>query len=405
METTPMPFWNKKNQYDTKAYPIKAVTIDLTEACNLQCSYPCFHFTNAMSGFKKKPGNLSPALGKRVLDWLFDDETSGKKPDPFLDISFWGGEPLLRWELLCELVEYAEVLSKKTGKKINLGGTTNATLFDKEKVDYCKKHNVRFLLSIDGPDFVHDIYRRQTNGKGSYELIEKNLDYILSTWEYISTRSSPAPNNIRYFAASIKYLYDRGFWNLSYSPAFEGDWTEDKLKIAQNQLIEIAEWVLQLRKQGKKIQIKHLDDGVNAIINQKHHKPRRPCGAGVHYVGVAVDGSLWSCHRLHHYLEGVSWKDNPYCLGHIDHGGITNFEWRRQFIDFVELLKEKNSKCGDCNYYKKTHCNGGCYATNFDHGGSIFSPPEIECRLAEMQYNASEYLLKRMKEENIPVPQ
>jgi uncharacterized protein len=388
--------------YTIKDYPIKAISMDLTEACNLMCKYPCFHFTNAMQGFTKKPRNMDEGLALDVVDWLFEDETSGPKPEPYLDISLWGGEPLLRFPLLRKVVEHARKLEKKTGKKLNLGGTTNVTLFDKEKVDFCAENDVKFLMSIDGPAFVHDQYRIQTNGTGSYKLIEENLPYIMSKWDFLSARSSPAPLTIQYMASSMKFLYERyGIWNLCYSPAYEGNWTEKHLNIARSQLIEIADWMVQLRKDGKRVRMKHLDDIVQRMT-RKQTKNNPPCGAGRHYVGIAVDGTIWACHRMHKEIEGVEWKDNEFCLGSI-YDGITNEAFRSQFIDWMDLHKTKDVACFDCSLMKTTNCNGGCFATNLDFTGSVFTAPDIECKWVEIQYQASEYMFNRMKEEGLPV--
>lgn len=371
-------YWIDKGKMDLRnekplspvksGYPITSITLDLTTACPLNCSY-CF--TNLSKG-KYKISDLTLEQGKKTIDWLLKPEVRGDSKE--VDIAFWGGEPLARFDLIKDLVLYGEKRGTEEGVRVSFNGTTNVVLFTQEKIDFFKEHNILFLLSIDGRKETHDRHRVFKDGSGSFDVIDKNIDAILKAWPYAQVRLSYSEENIETFAEDVKYLYERGFQHIAYSPVCEGEWPEEKLEALRNTWDEIADWWLDLRKKGSAPYIKYIKDGcTTSVFPEGKHSP---CGAGRGYVGIATDGSIYPCHRFHKFNDDREWYEKEYCLGHIDYG-ILNQEWRENFIKW-DSDRDLPSKCKSCPSWK-VNCNGGCWATNWDLNDTLSHSPEVFC--------------------------
>jgi len=368
-------------------FPIRSCTIDLTERCNLRCKY-CFTY-----GVGKR--DLTFEQGKKTIDWLFRDEVSQADD---ISIDWWGGEPFLKFDLMRRLSDYVLEKAHKTRKRVMMGGTSNVTLWTPKVIDWMNNHNIYFLMSIDGVGAAQDTFRPMAGKKkSSWNVIKRRLPYIVSKIPFIKSRSSPAPATIHLFADSVKELYNTyKLKDQTFSPVFEMEWTDDKLKIAKEQLFALADFMIELAKKSERLAVKHFDDGA-AKLETGSIKPEWPCGAGRFYVGIGVDGYIYPCHRFNKYDRPVSEK---YCIGSIDEG-ITRPDLREPFLKFLDLAPPE--KCKNCKWYGRT-CNIGCYAINFDLTGSIFTPGENHCRWMEVQGEAIEYFYKKIKENNLPLP-
>ena len=206
-------------------FPINAISINLTRRCSLACSY-CFSHCYT----DKNKHDMTDETAFKAIDWLFDPETSGDSKR--ISISFWGGEPLLRWDLIQKIVPYAEEKAMETGKEVVFGGTTNVVHLTPDKFDYMDAHNIHFLLSIDGSKEHHDQFRKFRNGQGSYDIIVENCKHILKRWPDSQVRFSYTCENIHEFMDDIQALYDIGFRDIIYSPVSEGEWNDKQLKSA-----------------------------------------------------------------------------------------------------------------------------------------------------------------------------
>lgn len=353
-------------------YEISAISLDLTKACNLRCHY-CF--SNLSKG-DYQATDLTEEMGKKAIDWLMDPGTRGKKTK--VDIAFWGGEPLLRWEMMKTLILYGEERARHHNIKVTFGGTTNVTLLTPEKFDFLDKHNCKFLLSIDGRQEHHDLHRVYANGKGSWQEVDKNLEAILERWPDSQVRLSYSVETIETFLDDLKYLYEKGVRRIAYSPVCEGDWNDENIAKLQRTWEEITDWWIELEKQGKSPYLKYVEDSCQRMISDEgNHKP---CGAGSGYVGITTDGSIHVCHRFNKFNDDRSWYQKSYCLGHIDYG-ILNQELRNNFIkwDAEEMMPDG---CKECSEYLRS-CSGGCWASNWDLEDSLGINPRVHC---ETQY-------------------
>lgn len=349
--------------------PIVSITMDLTKRCNLACHYCFAHCFEEYDGV-----DLTPEMGKKILDWVLEPGTRGDAKA--VDVGFWGGEPLLKWDLLKELVLYGEEKAKNAGVKMTFGGTTNVTLLTPDKFDFCDEHNIRFLLSIDGTKEHHNRHRVfKANGKGSWDIVDKNATEILKRWPDSQARFSYSVENLDGIMEDIEYLYNKGFHDIVYSPVSEGDWTEERLDTLKKKWVEIADWYIAKKKAKEPVKLKFLEDACKCIHGDGRGQ-QAPCGAGRGYIGITVDGAIYPCHRFNKFDDPRPWYEREVCMGHVEYG-ILNQEWRRNFTEW-NADKDMPESCHGCKAYKMS-CVGSCWATNYDLNGSLRKVPHSVC--------------------------
>jgi len=316
---------------------------------------------------------------------LFKEATKCSGKDRMVDITFWGGEPLIRWEMLKNVASYAKGVGRNLGIPVQFSGTTNGTLLTPDKFDFLDSIGCKFLVSLDGTKETHDLYRKFKNGESSHEIIVENLKAALERWKDYRPRMGLLAERVDHFFEDVKFLFDLGCQHVIFSPIYEGDWTDTKWDVFVEQGKKLVDYIVESNKAGKKIAIQHFDGF------RKTDSSSYPCGAGRFYVGVDIDGAIYPCHRFNKFNDERPWQEKETCIGHIDHG-ITRPEFRQIFIDW-----EHN--CGDCGRLQDTPCHGGCYAVRFDLTGSMEKPALEPCKYVEAQKKVSNYL-----NEKLPIP-
>jgi len=373
------------NKIQKLEFPINRCTIDLTERCNLRCKY-CFTY-----GVGRR--DLDFNMGKKIIDWLFMDEVCQSNE---VGVDWWGGEPFLKFDLMKRLTEYVVNKAAKDKKRIMIGGTSNATLWTKEVVDWMNQTRAYFMMSIDGVKEVQDMFRKTAGGGSSWDLIAKNLPYIKQQIPFIRSRMAPTPRTIGKLVESVKYLYEEyGIEHNMFSPVYEMDWTDESLAEAERQMKLLADFMIEKKLEGKQIFIKHLDDGAQALEMNKNAR-EYPCGAGRFYVGISVDGYIYPCHRFNKY-DGKP-HSSKYCIGSI-YEGITRPDLREPLIKFLDI---EQPKCEKCEWFKSL-CHVSCYAINYDLTGNVLTPPELHCKWMNAQARAIVYYYEQLKKYRIPI--
>ena len=363
------------DKYSAEAFPITRASFNLTRACNLACDY-CF--TNGCT-----QGSMPWPVAQKAIDFLFEGAQKCKGKDREVEVSFWGGEPLLKWELLQKMVAYATDISKTTSIPVKFGGTTNGTLLTPEKFDFLDKARLKFLVSFDGTPETHNLHRKfRISGEGSHAVIKKNLEAALARWQDYRPRMGLMAERVDHFFEDTKYLFDMGCDHLVFSPVFEGDWTNEKWAIFVEQGKKVVDYMVELLAQGRKVDIQHFKGYIKADASEY------PCGAGRFYVGIDIDGAIYPCHRFNKFNDNRPWQEKEMCIGHIDHG-ITRPEFRSLFIDW-------DHGCGECPRLKEIPCHGGCYAVRFDMTGSLVAPYKMACKYAEAQQKISAYYKEKV---------
>ncbi len=345
--------------------PIKALCLHVSHDCNLRCSY-CFAATGDFGGGRML---MDAETGKKAIDFLV--EHSGDREN--LEVDFFGGEPLMSWSAVKEIVAYARSLEKDIGKRFRFTMTTNGMLLDDDKINYLNKEMSNVVLSIDGRKEVHDRVRPCPNGSGSY-------DRILPMFRKLVAQRGPKDYYVRGtftkynldFSEDVWHLYEQGFDQISVEPVVApADMpyalTEAELDAIAKEYERLAKRMLENEKKGGKFNFFHfsidLDNGPCAI------KRLRGCGSGNDYVAITPDGDIYPCHQFVG-MEG-------YRMGSIFDG------------TFDESLKAKfaaahvgnKPECREC--WAKFYCSGGCNANNYLYEGDILKPHKISCKLQQ----------------------
>lgn len=342
---------------------IKALCLHVAHTCNLNCEY-CFASQGKYHGDRAL---MSPEVGKRALDFLI--ENSGTRTN--LEVDFFGGEPLMNWEVVKEIVRYGRDLEKTHKKKFRFTLTTNGVLLDDDVIDFANKEMHNVVLSLDGRKEIHDNLRKTVNGKGSYDMIVPKFQHFIEKRgdRGYYMRGTFTHNNVD-FTNDIFHMADLGFTELSMEPVVcKPDdpyaLTEEDLPILFDQYELLAKEMLRRDKEGKGFTFYHYM--VDLKAGPCIYKRIAGCGSGTEYMAVTPWGELFPCHQFV--------GDEKYSLGNI-WDGVTNEEVRNEFKMCNAYARPE---CRDC--WAKLYCSGGCAANSYHATGSITGVYEYGCKL------------------------
>ena len=342
---------------------IKALCLHVAHTCNLNCSY-CFASQGKYHGERAL---MSFEVGKRALDFLI--ENSGTRHN--LEVDFFGGEPLMNWNVVKELVAYARVQEKIHNKNFRFTLTTNGVLIDDEVIDFCNKEMSNVVLSLDGRPEVHDRLRVDYMGRGSYDLIVPKFQEFVKRrgGKNYYMRGTFTHNNID-FTNDIFHMADLGFTELSMepvvcSPEDASALTQEDLPILFDQYEILAKEMIKRKKEGKPFTFYHY------MLDLTHgpciYKRISGCGSGTEYMAVTPTGELYPCHQFV--------GDTKYLLGNI-WDGVTNKDVQNEFKLCNAYARPE---CNDC--WAKLYCSGGCAANSYHASGKITGIYEYGCEL------------------------
>ena len=351
-----------------KGAPIKSMCLHISHDCNLRCKY-CF----ASTGDFGKGRKLMPVeTGKKAIDFLLTH--SGNRHN--LELDFFGGEPLMNWDAVKEIVDYARSKEEEYNKKFRFTVTTNGVLLDDDSIDYINKEMKNVVLSLDGRKCVNDNMRLAINGKGSYDVIVPKFQKLVEkrlqgdNKEYYA-RGTFTKNNLD-FAQDVYHIADDlGFDQLSVEPVIADASepyaiTEEDLPIIFAEYEKLAvEMIRRKKEEGRCFNFFHfmidLDQGPCAI------KRLRGCGCGNEYVSVTPDGDIYPCHQ---FVGNDEWK-----MGNLDDETL-DVEMKDKFACSNIYTKEG---CKDC--WCKFYCSGGCNANNYSFNKDINKPVKLSCEM------------------------
>ena len=354
---------DKADALKSKNNVIKALCLHVAHICNLNCSY-CFA---GQGKYKGERALMSLDTAKRAIDFLI--ENSGSRTN--LEVDFFGGEPLMNFEVVKETVKYARSIEKGAGKNFRFTLTTNGVLLDDEVTEFCNKEMNNVVLSLDGRREVHDRFRKDYSGKGSYDVIlPKFLDfvkkrgdksyYIRGTYTHYNTD----------FTSDIFHMADLGFKELSMEPVVcapddECALTKEDLPVLFQQYEILAKEMLKRDDEGNGFTFYHymIDLENGPCI----YKRISGCGSGTEYMAVTPWGELYPCHQFV--------GDESYSMGNI-WDGVTNTELREKFR---KCNAYSRTECRDC--WAKLYCSGGCAANAYHAAGDIGKIYEYGCEL------------------------
>ena len=353
---------------------VKALCLHVAHSCNLNCEY-CFAGQGKYSGERAL---MSFETGKRALDFLI--EHSGSRRN--LEVDFFGGEPLMNWQVVKDLVKYARSVEKQHNKNFRFTLTTNGMLIDDEVIEFSNREMSNVVLSLDGRREIHDRYRVDYEGRGSWDRIvpkfqefvkrrgDKNY-YIRGTF----THANPD------FLKDIETMLDLGFTELSMEPvvAAENDpasLTKEDISVVKEQYEKLALLMLDREKEGRPFTFYHymidLKDGPCV------YKRISGCGSGTEYMAVTPWGDLYPCHQFV--------GDEKFRLGDV-WNGVNNVEMTDEFRACNVYSRQE---CREC--WARLYCSGGCAANAYHASGSVNGIYEKGCELFKKRMECAIWL-------------
>ena len=359
----PDKYENLAHDFRKKRFNIKALCLHVAHTCNLNCSY-CFASQGKYHGERAL---MSLETGKKAIDFLIENSGYHKN----LDIDFFGGEPLMNWEVCKELVKYGREQEKLHGKNIRFTLTTNGVLLNDEVTDFCNKEMHNVVLSLDGRKEINDRFRVDMAGNGSYDRIVPNFQKFVAkrgdkSYYMRGTFTHFNPD----FLNDIRHMLDLGFTELSMEPVVTDPsspsaLTEEDMPVIFSQYEDLARLMIARYKEGKPFTFYHymLDLTCGPCI----YKRVAGCGSGTEYLAVTPWGDLYPCHQFV--------GDPKYKMGDI-YNGVTATETRDKFASCNAYSRPE---CKDC--WAKLYCSGGCAANSYHATGDIQGVYEYGCKL------------------------
>ena len=360
--------------FKNRSKDVKALCLHVAHSCNLNCAY-CFASQGKYQGERAL---MSFDVAKQAMDFLVAN--SGNHVN--LEVDFFGGEPLMNFDVVKKTVEYARSIEKEHGKNFRFTLTTNGVDVDEEVMEFANKECHNVVMSIDGRKDVHDRFRVDYQGRGSYDqIIPKFQEFAArrgDTGYYV--RGTYTHHNTD-FLEDIKHMADLGFTQLSMEPVVCSPddpcaLTQEDLPVLFAQYEDLAKYMLQRQKDGKPITFYHY------MIDLTHgpciHKRIAGCGSGVEYFAVTPWGDLYPCHQFvgdEKYLMGNVWE------------GVTALETQNSFRQCNVYARPE---CDDC--WARLYCSGGCAANAYHATGDIRGIYEYGCELFKKRMECAIWL-------------
>ncbi len=342
---------------------VKALCLHIAHSCNLNCSY-CFA---SQGNYHGERALMSFEVGKQALDFLVAN--SGTRHN--LEVDFFGGEPLLNFQVVKDLVAYARSIEKEHNKNFRFTLTTNGVLVDDDVIDFADRECSNVVLSLDGRKEVHDRFRVDYAGNGSYDTIVPKFQKFVEArggknYYMRGTFTHKNPD----FLNDIEHMLDLGFRELSMEPVVcaagdPSELTADDLPVVLEQYEKLAELMLKHDKAGDPFTFYHymIDLAGGPCI----YKRISGCGSGTEYMAVTPQGDLYPCHQFvgeERFKLGTVWD------------GVTNREIQGEF---AACNVYAHPECRDC--WARLYCSGGCAANAYHATGSVTGIYEYGCKL------------------------
>ena len=349
--------------YKNNSKVVKALCLHVAHTCNLNCSY-CFASQGKYHGERAV---MSFEVGKRALDFLI--ENSGSRRN--LEVDFFGGEPLMNFDVVKQLVAYAREIEKEKGKNFRFTLTTNGLGIDDDVIDFANREMSNVVLSLDGRKEIHDRFRVDYAGNGSWDRIVPKFQKLVKArggknYYMRGTFTHANPD----FLKDIQQMLELGFTELSMEPVVcapgdESELTSADLPIVLEQYEKLAELMIERRKQGRPFTFYHymIDLSGGPCI----YKRISGCGSGTEYMAVTPWGDLYPCHQFV--------GEERFCLGNI-WDGVKNTEIQEEFASCNVYARPD---CADC--WAKLYCSGGCAANAYHSTGSVRGVYKYGCEL------------------------
>ena len=367
-------------EFQNRSPVIKALCLHIAHDCNIRCAY-CFA---SQGDFKGDRSLMSFEVGKKALDLLVSH--SGNRRN--LEVDFFGGEPLMNFEVVKQLVSYGRSLESAHNKNFRFTLTTNGVLLTDEIMDYVNTHMSNVVLSLDGRKEVNDKMRYTISGGGTYDIIVEKFKKLIEKRGNKSyyVRGTYTKNNLD-FASDVLHMADLGFTSTSVEPVVAKPTdsyaiAEEDLKTLNAQYDQLADALIERHNTDKAFTFFHfaldLSQGPCVI------KRLSGCGAGSEYLAVTPEGDIYPCHQ---FVGNDHFKMGNVLAGILDFG-LTN--------EFKNAHVYNKEKCRAC--WAKFYCSGGCHANAYNFNNDIYVPYDIGCELEKKRIESSIYIYGKLNQ-------
>lgn len=344
-------------------FQLKAICLNVAHDCNLRCKY-CFASTGDYHGKRKM---MPLDIAQKAIDFLVENSGNRKR----LEVDFFGGEPMMNFDVVKATIEYGRNKAKSFNKHIGFTMTTNAVLLDDESIEYLNENMDNVVLSIDGRKNINDNMRKTINGNGTYDIILSKIKKLVQSRgnkSYYVRGTFTADN--KDFSNDVIALADEGFKEISIEPVIAN---RDKSYALKEEHLDrilmeyetLAQKIIEYKNKGKDFTFYHY--AIDLEGGPCIYKKVTSCGAGYEYFAITPDGDLYPCHQFVGRDE--------YIIGNVFEG-IKNKDLQKKFSQNSVYHKEK---CGQC--WAKFFCSGGCQANAVAFNGDMRIPYDLECKM------------------------
>ncbi len=349
-------------------------TLCITKDCNLTCSY-CY------SGAKANEA-MSFDTAKKIVDYAFKIIPEGEK----LEFNFFGGEPLLYFDLIKQIVSYIRNKEKDSNTKTLLNITTNGTVFSKEIIEYLLAEKFHIAFSIDGPKHIHDKNRKFTEGKGSFDSAFENLMGAKDSLNDFQVNAVYGPDTLSGLPETFKFFIDNDISSIHLNPNVCTKWDDDIFEVFKDVYSEIADIYIDSYRKGNEIALNLIDNKVILFL-KKGYEETDKCGKGELERAFTASGDVYHCERL-----SGNENNKKFCLGNIDKPD--------NIMSPCHIVKSEgpNLKCLECKFNK--YCMNWCQCTNFYTSGHPNKVSEMMCACEQAAIMAAKKVYLTLYEEN-----
>ncbi|HII07837.1 MAG TPA: radical SAM protein [Methanotrichaceae archaeon] len=342
-------------------------TLGLTHNCNLSCKY-CY------SGRKFKK-DMSLNTAQKIVDFAMDVAIQGQ----VLDFSFFGGEPFLCFDLMKDITSYIRERERDVENPVRLSVTTNGTILNQSIFDFLKEENVDLCISIDGPEYVHDLNRCYEGGTGSFAQVLKNLKIAIEQLDGLQVNAVYGPETVDRLMESVSFFVQLGISVVHLNPNIFTSWPEDAYPKLNNSFMKIADYYVQSYEREHEIAINLIDSKI-VLFLKGGYTAGDICGMGETEWGFAPSGNIYPCERFIGEDDGSS-----FCLGNI-HTGL-DLESR---CSLLHHRGNHNEECKSCDWQK--YCMNWCGCTNYHLTGHTDLASPVICASERSAIKAAKHV-------------
>jgi uncharacterized protein len=319
---------------------------------------------------------MTIATARRIVDFVIDASPFGRR----IEFSFFGGEPLLRFDLIKQIANYIHMKEQEMGKRASLSVTTNGTLVSQPMLDFFRTENVELCISIDGPAHVHDLNRCYKSGRGSFTRVVRNLRMAMDCLDGVQVNAVYGPETIDLLPQSVSFLTELGVPVIHLNPDILAKWADNIYPKLLEIYMQIADYYIQSYQCGREIALNLIDSKL-ILLMKGGYATEDMCGMGETEWGFAPSGNIYPCERFIGEDDDLS-----LCLGNI-HTGL-------DLTHRCPLLRRRenpNQECKSCNLMR--YCMNWCGCTNYYLTGNTEMAGPVLCSMEKSAIKAAEHVL------------